>query len=61
MRIHHQQHPEHASVAADGVMTDGTMATQPSIADIPLNAEVIMVQRGLDLVEATGAACAPRP
>jgi dihydroorotase len=49
------QHPEEPSLAAGGVVNDGTIATRLGLKGIPAVAEVIMVERDLRLVEVTGA------
>jgi dihydroorotase len=54
VRIH--QHPEDPALAATGVMTDGEMATRLGLAGTPPEAEVILVERDLRLVAATGGA-----
>ena len=48
------QHPEEPSLAADGVMNAGEMATRLGLAGIPAAAEVIMVERDIRLVETAG-------
>lgn len=49
------QHPEEPSLAANGVMNAGEMATRLGLSGIPAAAEVIMLERDLRLVEITGA------
>ncbi len=49
------QHPEEPSLAAGGVMNAGELATRLGLPGIPAHAEVIMIERDLRLVEATGA------
>ncbi len=49
------QHAEEPSLAADGAMNEGEVATRLGLAGIPAAAEVIMVERDLRLVELTGA------
>ena len=48
------QHPEDPALAAGGTMNEGEVATRLGLAGIPALAEVIMVERDLRLVEATG-------
>jgi dihydroorotase len=48
------QHPEDPALAAGGGMNEGEIATRLGLAGIPALAEVIMVERDLRLVEATG-------
>jgi dihydroorotase len=48
------QHPEDPALAAGGTMNEGEIATRLGLAGIPALAEVIMVERDLRLVEATG-------
>jgi dihydroorotase len=48
------QHPEDPALAAGGVMNEGEVATRLGLAGIPAEAEVIMIERDLRLVEATG-------
>lgn len=49
------QHPEEPSLASGGVMNDGAIATRLGLRGIPAIAEVMMIERDLRLVEATGA------
>lgn len=48
------QHPEDPSLAEGGVMNAGELATRLGLPGIPRQAEVIMVERDLHLVEMTG-------
>jgi dihydroorotase len=48
------QHPEEPSLAASGVMNSGEMSMRLGLRGIPAAAEVIMIERDLRLVEATG-------
>jgi dihydroorotase len=48
------QHPEDPALAAGGTMNEGEIATRLGLAGIPALAEVIVVERDLRLVEATG-------
>ena len=48
------QHPEDPALAQDGVANEGAVATRLGLAGIPAQAEVIMVERDLRLVELTG-------
>src|SRR5690606_35615624 len=48
------QHPEDPALAAGGAMNEGEVATRLGLAGIPALAEVIMVERDLRLVQATG-------
>jgi dihydroorotase len=48
------QHPEEPSLAADGDMNEGEVATRLGLAGIPPAAEAIMIERDLRLVELTG-------
>ncbi len=48
------QHPEEPSLAADGAMNAGEMSMRLGLRGIPAVAEVIMIERDLRLVEATG-------
>jgi dihydroorotase len=49
------QHPEEPTLAEDGDMNAGELATRLGLAGIPSQAEVIMVERDLRLVELTGS------
>jgi dihydroorotase len=49
------QHPEEPSLAEDGDMNAGELATRLGLCGIPPQAEVIMVERDLRLVELTGS------
>ncbi len=49
------QHPEEPSLAAGGMMNRGEIATRLGLAGISPLAEVLMIERDLRLVEATGA------
>ena len=49
------QFPEDKNLANDGVMNEGEIATKLGLAGIPSIAEVIIIERDLRLVEATGA------
>lgn len=49
------QHPEEPRLAEGGVMNDGAIATRLGLKGIPAMAEVMMIERDLRLVEATGA------
>ncbi len=49
------QHPEEPALAAGGAMNEGPVATRLGLPGIPACAEVIMIERDLRLVEATGA------
>ena len=49
------QHPEEPRLARNGQMNEGEMATRLGLAGIPPCAEVMMIERDLRLVEATGA------
>ncbi|HEV7371384.1 dihydroorotase [Arenibaculum sp.] len=49
------QHPEEPSLAAGGLMHAGEVSTRLGLAGIPPEAEVILLERDLRLVEATGA------
>jgi dihydroorotase len=49
------QHPEEPSLAAGGAMNAGEIATRLGLSGINPVAEIIMIERDLRLVEATGA------
>ncbi len=49
------QHPEEPALSGCGVMNGGEMATRLGLTGIPRQAEVIMVERDVRLVEMTGA------
>jgi dihydroorotase len=49
------QHPEEPRLAEGGVMNDGAIATRLGLKGIPAFAEVMMIERDLRLVAATGA------
>ncbi len=49
------QHPEEPSLASGGVVNEGTIAVRLGLRGIPAIAEVMMVERDLHLVRATGA------
>ncbi len=49
------QHPEEPALAAGGAMNEGPVATRLGLPGIPACAEVMMIERDLRLVEATGA------
>ncbi len=49
------QHPEEPSLALGGVMNAGETATRLGLAGIPRQAEVMMIERDIRLVELTGA------
>jgi dihydroorotase len=49
------QHPEEPRLAEGGAMNEGEMATRLGLAGIPAAAEVMMIERDLQLVELTGA------
>ena len=49
------QHAEEPSLAADGAMNEGEIATRLGLAGIPAAAETVIVERDLRLVELTGA------
>ncbi len=49
------QRPEDLSLAPDGVMNEGAIATRLGLAGIPNAAEIIMLERDLRLVALTGA------
>jgi dihydroorotase len=48
------QHPEEPRLAANGVMNEGEIASRLGLAAVPPEAEVIMIERDLRLVELTG-------
>lgn len=48
------QHPEDPALASDGAMNEGEIATRLGLSSIPSNAEVIMIERDMRLVELTG-------
>ncbi|MCG8548013.1 MAG: dihydroorotase, partial [Alphaproteobacteria bacterium] len=48
------QHPEEPNLARDGAMNEGEIATRLGIPGIPVEAEVMMIERDLRLVELTG-------
>ncbi|WP_158045215.1 dihydroorotase [Skermanella pratensis] len=49
------QHPEEPSLAAGGQVNAGEVATRMGLPGIPAQAEVILIERDLRLVELTGA------
>lgn len=49
------QHPEELSLAVGGVMNAGETATRLGLVGIPRQAEVMMIERDIRLVELTGA------
>ena len=49
------QHPEEPSLAAEGSMNEGEIATRLGLPGIPDTAEVVIIERDLRLVELTGA------
>ena len=49
------QHPEEPRLASEGVMNAGELATRLGLPGIPRQAEVMMIERDLRLVELTGA------
>ena len=48
------QHPEEPRLAANGVMNEGEIASRLGLAGVPPEAEAIMIERDLRLVELTG-------
>ena len=48
------QHPEEPSLADGGAMNDGELSTRLGLPGIPRQAEVMMIERDLHLVEMTG-------
>lgn len=48
------QHPEEPSLAKNGVMTSGEMSTRLGLSGIPVQAEAMMLERDMHLVEMTG-------
>ncbi len=48
------QHPEEQSLAKGGVMNTGALATRLGLTGIPVEAEIIMVERDIRLAEMTG-------
>lgn len=48
------QHPEEPSLASGGMMNAGEIATRLGLTGIPREAEIIMIERDLRLVELTG-------
>ncbi len=48
------QHPEEPSLAGQGYMNEGAVATRLGLHGIPAKAEVMMIERDLHLVELTG-------
>ena len=48
------QHPEEPTLARDGAMNEGEIATRLGIPGIPAEAEVMIIERDLRLVELTG-------
>jgi dihydroorotase len=48
------QHPEHPSLAEGGAMNAGELATRLGLPGIPRQAEVMLIERDLHLVEMTG-------
>ena len=48
------QHPEMVDLVGEGVMSEGAVATELGLNGIPPEAEVILIERDLRLVEMTG-------
>ncbi len=48
------QHAEEASLAGEGAMNSGEMATRLGLSGIPVQAEIIMIERDIRLAEMTG-------
>ena len=48
------QHPEEPRLASNGVMNEGEIASRLGLAAIPAEAEVIIIERDIRLVELTG-------
>ncbi len=49
------QHVEEASLAAEGVMNEGELASRLGLMGVPREAETVMLERDLRLVRLTGA------